>query len=128
MPTSPRLPDSPTGATTQARAPRLARVPTRDDRGAGAVLEWGQVLSACGDGDGNLYLLLSAHSGPLGQPTALALDPDLRLRWTHRRVPVGVDSDVGLAASADALIVWTGDRVSALRLGLDDGEGQDRLG
>ena len=127
MPPSP-LADSPTASTTLARAPRLPRLPTRDESGAAAPLAWGRVLSACGDGDGSVYLLVAEHGGLVGQPTVLALDADLRVRWTRRRVPIGVDGGVGLVASADALIVWTGDRVSALRLGLVDGADLDRLG
>lgn len=90
--------------------------------------DWGQVLGAAADRLGNVYLLVTERGARIGQPTAIGLDPELRTRWTRRSLAMAVHADTGLVLTADGLVVWSGDRVSALRLSTADGKEQGRVG
>lgn len=88
---------------------------------------WGEVIGACGDPDGGVYVLCTETS-KFGQLRAVGLDSELRTRWSRPNLPMGKHQDAGITLTTDGVVVWAGDRVSAVKLGLADGRELGRLG
>lgn len=89
--------------------------------------DWGDLLAACSDGEGCVYVLVTETS-KFGQLRVLGLDPELRTRWSRPNLPMGKHQDCGITISGDSCIVWTGDRVSAVKIAMMDGRNLGRLG
>ena len=89
--------------------------------------DWGEVLGACGDADGGVYVLVTETSR-FGQLRVIGLDGELRTRWSRPNLPMGKHQDVGITLTGDGVVAWAGDRVSAVKLALADGRDLGRLG
>jgi len=89
--------------------------------------DWGEVLAATCDAAGNVYLLCT-ETARFGQLRALALDTELRTLWSRPGLPMGKHQDRGITVTTDGVVVWTGDRVSAVKLAFDDGRELGRVG
>jgi hypothetical protein len=88
---------------------------------------WGEVLAACGDPDGGVYILCT-DTAKFGQLRAIGLDSELRTRWSRPNLPMGKHQDAGITITTDGVVVWAGDRVSAVKLAMNDGRELGRLG
>ncbi len=89
--------------------------------------DWGEVIGACGDADGGVYVLCT-ETARFGQLRAVGLDAELRTRWSRPNLPMGKHTDSGITLTADGVVVWAGDRVSAVKLSTTDGHELGRLG
>ncbi len=89
--------------------------------------DWGECLAAVGDADNGVYVLVT-ETARFGQLKVLGLDHELRTRWSRANLPMGKHQDLGITVSGDAVIAWTGDRVSAVKLAVGDGRELARLG
>jgi DNA-directed RNA polymerase subunit RPC12/RpoP/outer membrane protein assembly factor BamB len=89
--------------------------------------DWGDVIAACGDFEGGVYVL-ATETSRFGQLRAIGLDSELRTRWSRPNLPMGKHQDAGITISPDGVVVWAGDRVSAIKLALADGRDLGRLG
>jgi DNA-directed RNA polymerase subunit RPC12/RpoP/outer membrane protein assembly factor BamB len=89
--------------------------------------DWGEVIAACGDADGGVYVLCTETSR-FGQLRAVGLDAELRTRWSRPNLPMGKHQDCGITLTNDAVVVWAGDRVSAVKLSTADGRDLGRVG
>lgn len=89
--------------------------------------DWGECLAAVGDADNGVYVLVS-DTARFGQLKVLGLDHELRTRWSRPNLPMGKHQDLGITVSGDAVVAWTGDRVSAVKLAVADGRQLAALG
>ncbi|HTJ41448.1 MAG TPA: hypothetical protein VL463_05105 [Kofleriaceae bacterium] len=88
---------------------------------------WGDVIAACGDAEGGVYVLCTDQS-KFSQLRAAGLDSELRTRWSRPNLPMGRHEDAGITITNDGVVVWAGDRVSAVKLAMNDGRDLGRLG